>query len=915
MAADLGMNPDFSIANSHCQNPSLHSNAEPLHAPAHSASTSSADAPHATPEYSELQLRKRALMSQDLQAFAALAGEDNINFREHMHLFIDHAMDLQSFAQAYPSFDSQTIRRVMHRVASRMPIVFRVADVLTHGQMGLPMLRWTPSSGRKYFLSDAVYNSLFDSERSKMLGQISSSKFAELIQAAERVSRQVELRPPDLFDASITSAQQELVSSIRNSLECEADHGKLASCAHDPAVDAEPPRSISLAHILISETCLLLEDIQQRRREWNEIYEETLDADRTLTFALAMQSSAEGATRLAKRDEERAQFLARAALQPPPVLRVIDLKSTCKAKKVVLRDYWDPEVQQVGFSAISHTYGMEVYDVFNCQCTTEFSSTAYVSPRCLVGPCPHDATVSQEGRETRDRVVNDILGMCENLGKAGAEYAWHDGVCIAQHDDAEVKATIKCMGWVYASAKETIIFLHYVGNPMAPVAPGNADHELTCRWHTRVWTLQEAALSNRRRYCVRVGSGPSGNCQSLEEFEKEIGLWYEDESSKVMVIEEDRYVSLLWQIYLVLYPLLANYAQTRSFMDLDIMDGLEMWRKGIKWSTCLYKLTSNMLVTCFTFPSAENAITMGAGRQSKHVGDHINSILALAGVRDFVAEKDEDMERSTIEFFKRQEQPAGLARALFSANVCQLDTDVEKHMREVRQHTWPPLLWKLVKIGDFAFGPNIQFRVQKDENLEVRAELLCVSVRFMAERGRLVIDRRKEMERFLQDEPKEFCLDASCSYLKMCIAPLPQLSRFRATAPENACCDLGNGNVLMYYESDEASSSGSRSGGGLKRIDQMRDGESFHAHLVLPMHHFRLAVEERKSVRLTLVKRNGYQCKALPVLVVQGKLDAPVSKIGCFDPTFVFVKTLEDILDNDPIQFPAFTFVDKIVIS
>ncbi|MCO5578544.1 hypothetical protein L7F22_032387 [Adiantum nelumboides] len=115
----------------------------------------------------------------------------------------------------------------------------------------------------------------------------------------------------------------------------------------------------------------------------------------------------------------------------------------------------------------------------------------------------------------------------------------------------------------------------------------------------------------------------------------------------------------------------------------------------------------------------------------------MNSILALAGVKDFVAPKDEHMELSTIQlFFERQEQPAGPARALFSVNVCLLEEDVERYMREVRKHTWPPLLWKSLHIRknaeDFA-SARIHFRVQEDGNLDLTAKLLCVAVRFMDE--------------------------------------------------------------------------------------------------------------------------------------------------------------------------------------
>ncbi|MCO5585874.1 hypothetical protein L7F22_039807 [Adiantum nelumboides] len=310
-----------------------------------------------------------------------------------------------------------------------------------------------------------------------------------------------------------------------------AADGHGSSSSSDP-LDAELSQRLALPYLLISETSLL-SDIQQRQRKWVVVSEEIIDSHQTIVLALTRYLlTEEGVKMSVKRDRDRAEFLARGRLQPSPVLRVIDIQAKCQIRTVVLMDYRHGEVLKVGFSAISHTYGMEVYDIFNCQCTTKVSSV-YMNPRCLVGPCPHDSTVSVERSRTRDRVVNDILGMCENLCKAGVEYAWHDGVCICQHDDAEVMEMIKCMGWVYAYAKETIIFLHYVGKPMEPIGPGDGVNELICRWHTRVWTLQEGAWSNERRYCVRVGDTANfkrlQHCQSLEEYEKEVGLWYKEE--------------------------------------------------------------------------------------------------------------------------------------------------------------------------------------------------------------------------------------------------------------------------------------------------------------------------------------------------------------------------------------------------
>lgn len=832
--------------------------------------------------------------------------------RDLLHFFIDNFVELSTLAHSHPSlvdpstlarlhpsFHPQTIQRIMHRVASRMPIILRVADVYRDTQTGFSRLKWSRLSGAKYFLSDTEYDAVFPSMIHKLLG-----------------------RP------FITSAL-ELSLMEPWHLESGMPVGHVTS--------SEPAKSVSLFHVLYAETSSLLSEIHWRQRQWAVLSEEIFSAHVSLLLEyLRLICTSEGVTSLSTRNEDRAHFLA--GLQPPPVLRVIDIKSTCQTKKVALVDYWNEEVQKVGFSAISHTYGMEVYDVFNCQCATE-SSCANMKPRCSVGPCPHDTMVSKEGKHTRDRVVGDILGMCENLCNAGVAYAWHDGVCICQHDEPEVEATIKCMGWVYAFAKETIIFLHYIGNPMAPIKPGNAHDnldDLVCRWHTRVWTMQEAAVSDRRRYCVRVDTANTDlfNCQSLEEYEEKIGLCYKEESSKVEVIEEHRFMHLLWQFYSVLADLLDKCAKARSCMHLDILHGLDMWRKGDRWIACLYKMISDMLLTCFTFPTPEQAIALGSGRKSKHVGDHMNSILALTGVRDFAAPKDKDIESSTMKFFERQGQAKGLARALFSVNACLLDEDVEKYMREVRQHTWPPLLWKLLSIPqnveDFV-SSSIHFRVQQDGKLELTAKLLCLAVRFTANHGRLGFDNRVLVPEVDVDALTEFCTEACRGYLKMHTATFPHLSRFHATAPWSACCELGIGNVLMFYDvgngqvssscskCDVISSSSSNISGHLKGIDGMAAGDSFDAHFVIPVHHFRLAEEAHRKIRGWVGKEKScYECKQLPMLIIQGKsLDDPVCKIGSFVATCALTDALVEILAKQAdgvLQFPVCTFLDKIVV-
>ncbi|KAI5070299.1 hypothetical protein GOP47_0014642, partial [Adiantum capillus-veneris] len=416
----------------------------------------------------------------------------------------------------------------------------------------------------------------------------------------------------------------------------------------------------------------------------------------------------------------REKFLEKASLQPPPQVRLIDCKATCEQEKVVLIDWY---VEQVGFSAISHTFGMEVYNVFDCECTSICSAQV---PRCSGKPCPQHL----DRADPRNRVVTDILNMCAILyRKAGVAYAWHDGVCIAQHNSTEVGDTIKNIGWVYAYAMETIIFLHYVGRPMAPI---RHDGDLESRWQTRVWTLQEAALSKCRRYCVRVGTSELGDCQSLQELEEKIALWYRDDSSEITVIEEDSFWKILEELYSVIVPLCMQTTNPKA------------WR----WCGCILDCMDTLRYTCFQFPSIAIALEMCSNRNSKHEGDRINSILALAGVKDFVAPKDVNVEDSTIEFFRRQGQQ-GLARAVFTTNLMFNTMDMDGKF-----HTWVPNLANPLKsvyetaymgahlgdiLGDGVNGGNIytslvenfiRFTVQDNGWIELRGELACVAVKF-----------------------------------------------------------------------------------------------------------------------------------------------------------------------------------------
>ncbi|MCO5579234.1 hypothetical protein L7F22_033088 [Adiantum nelumboides] len=346
--------------------------------------------------------------------------------------------------------------------------------------------------------------------------------------------------------------------------------------------------------------------------------------------------------------------------------------------------------------------------------------------------------------------------MCHILQKAGVAYAWHDGVCIKQHNDKELTATIESMGWIYSMAKETIVFLHYVGKPMAPVSPRESDCELVCRWHTRVWTLQEAALSKKRRYCVRVCNPPSRFhsfyrlCHTLKklvkkfkEFEEAIALWYRFESSEIDVITEERFmVDFIQEAEDVSCHLMlaAQRMKEKNYSMLSASNdalGLDCWHAVINsWYSCLKRLKDTLKLTCLGFPTLDAALVNCSRRDSKHVGDRINSVLTLTGLKGFVAPKDfqegnDTMEGWTIEFFNQQGQ-GGLAWALFCLNVGRPKVDDDL----LRTRTWVPMLWRpirepeIVGISDCTKSWGIKFEVCQDKRLQLEGELECISLRF-----------------------------------------------------------------------------------------------------------------------------------------------------------------------------------------
>ncbi|MCO5581725.1 hypothetical protein L7F22_035614 [Adiantum nelumboides] len=573
----------------------------------------------------------------------------------------------------------------------------------------------------------------------------------------------------------------------------------------------------------------------------------------------------------------RREFLEKARLEPPSQMRLINCQATCEENQVVLMDWCIDE--PVEFAAVSHTFGMEVYAVFDCECTTKCLTKV---PRCSEKPClRHDSD-----SDPRNRVVQDILNMCAILKSAGVEYAWHDGVCIAQHNEDEVVDTIKHIGWIYSHARETIIFLHYIGTPMAPI---KLDGDLKSRWQTRVWTLQEAALSRRRRYCMRVVSGSTGEmsftwdgCKSLQEVEDMIASWYRDDSSEVAVIEEEEYWKMIVELDSLIVPLQAC---------LTANSDPSLILKLYTWGACVSEWMATLVQTCFRFPTVAVALHACSSRDSKHEGDRINSILALAGVKDFVVPKDGNMEASFVENF-------------------------------------------------------IEFIVFEDGKMELRGEMACVAVKFTfftstgmkekaSESGDVIVIQEIAATPSIAMDLTYAVADgytavlAQASSLALGTAVVPMMGDSDATAASTepapyytppqyaaqaalsllvegtfarACAKTEPGWMEALPSPATAAASTSRpkliqvralllgqaifpmseSGGGLGPHVQGRDiqdKESFWAHLVLPrqpllQHH---AFSSRRP--LSQVPLWDWR---VPALLVQGDLTAQVSKIGCF---------------------------------
>lgn len=802
-----------------------------------------------------------------------------------MRNFIDHEVDLTSFAK-YFFYDACSCRRKMHEIACGMDLS-RELEYLSTLQV--------PISANMALAADKQRVMACGAAR-----EILNSKWAiPSIEGNQQLSDELSCKIQEPCHVSNGSTKSEISMCERffNSSTTEILDDQNAISFYLPFINE---MCGELQCRLIDITKGFFANSQRKvmeercRESWihQNYYNMVLSHDREDDWQ-------------EKHDCARERFMTRAQLDPPQVLRMIDIEATCRQvqqdqlQRVVLIDYWDDRVQEAGYTAISHTYGMDVYKVFDCVCTTE--CYAKVHPRCSDRPCPHHEAhqnaSSDVESEKRDRVVRDILGMCATLRAAGVTYAWHDGVCIAQHNESEVEETIKHIGWVYASANDTVIFLHYVGNPMAPIKHGVVLSELTSRWHTRVWTLQEAALSQCRRYCVRVGSTSFSDCQSLEEFEKKIALCYEDGFSKVEIVEEERFFEDVKEMERVLRFLCRNMAGNLAMPDDDdiVVQSNWMWIKALKWHECILQLLSTLLWTCFEFPTVDTALRMCSSRDSKHKGDRMNSILALAEVKDFVAPKAKDLEVSTIEFFKKQGQ-RGLAMALFSTNL-QFHNEDKQYIREVRQHTWPPTLWREVSffpVTDADFHNCIEFKVSEEGRMELRGELAFVEVLFTAKLEEVNLREENPTEDAFNAQSGAVLdfLEASqeLAYLAIDLTFFDFKSRFRAkiSGTPMPCRSMGN----VFLSAFERCSSE----GPVVYGQEIEEAESIHAHLVFP--HYMLEPHTLSDSDI-----------GVPLLLVQGRLHAPVYKIGLFKPTYLFIKCLQTIADR-----PAITTINNIVI-
>lgn len=601
-----------------------------------------------------------------------------------------------------------------------------------------------------------------------------------------------------------------------------------------------------------------------------------------------------------ERESCRQHFLERVGLSAPAFLRVIDCQRSVREGAVVLID-WDlsPGIHSVGgYTAISHTYGMEVYEVFDCACATKcFCLKQRASPTKT--PCkghfcdPHPLLQTQK--------ISDILTMCRQLLQGGCLYAWHDGVCIAQFDKEEVSHFIQHIGWIYAYAQDTVIFLHYIGQPMAPIAAGPHAIDLISRWQTRAWTFQEAALSKRRRYCVRNGLKLTA-CRSWAELEFKLVSLYEPSSADAIdIIDEKEFLDYVLHLL-------------EAICDVQRADGWE-WPNSKAWVWCLCSWLKLINTSFYAFPNIGMALEECSRRESKHEGDRINSILALAGIQGYDAPKDEKLEESTIQFFKRlKAHIKGLALALFTTNFY---APPVYSLSCIFSHTWLPCLSGPLILcpshlqeeeeeGSLSSCTNdIDFEVLEDGNLEVTGSLACVRVQFQ------VVHKEEDAKNLTEDillyshEQYEdglnvvMCTDNyNYVYYKALLAGgnfdvslgevlLPKLCSPNDSEMEDSVWKTYFKGVsterwedleAFFYSKDEETRTfyfnrlklpSVQHFGGHPNTNLL----SFCASLILPAQ---------------VLKREFNDFLLVPAIVVQGDLSSPVAKIGCFHGSKAF---------------------------
>ncbi|KAI5068728.1 hypothetical protein GOP47_0017073 [Adiantum capillus-veneris] len=285
-------------------------------------------------------------------------------------------------------------------------------------------------------------------------------------------------------------------------------------------------------------------------KDWGE----RQDAERGLVIAL--RRPALYPNLMEKHFLERDKFVA--GLLPPQHMRIIDCHQSLQEGVIVLID-WHPAMKKSAYTAISHTYGQDVYKVFDCGCATRY--TGSVKARANLAKILCNGHSGLDDEEKQSRVISDMLYMCRILvEKGGVRYAWHDGLCISQYDEEDVNDAIGHIGWIYTNAEDTIIFLHYAGQPMALIGTGYGHIPLKSRWHTRAWTFQEAVLSKCRRYCVLQSTGSLGGCSDWQDFEDRLPLCYG--SSMVHIVSEAEFFHSIILLHTQLREL---YRKSRFF--------------------------------------------------------------------------------------------------------------------------------------------------------------------------------------------------------------------------------------------------------------------------------------------------------------------------------------------------------------